>query len=107
MTHTNLKKLEIKLPTEVYKIIKLKASEENQSVQEWITTLVEAAIQTAPQSDISALDWGRIDSRIDQRTAMLEQQVDRLSVQIEQLLTKQRLQESLVERSLLSGTSIS
>lgn len=85
MASTTLKKLDIQIPVEVYKVAKTKAAQEGKSISEWVTFLIQSAIQQEEPQAISALDWGRIDSRIDERTAMLERRIEELAKQVEQL----------------------
>lgn len=102
MANTDPKKVDIYLPPALYKAAKLQAMQAGQSVQDWFVCLVETAIQRAePNPSISALDWGRIDSRIDQRTGMLERQIEHLAQQVQQLSDEQRSQLPLGDRSIL------
>ena len=131
MANPAMKKVEIQLPSEVYKTAKLQATQDGKSLPEWIATLVEAATQTTESSaaepqtaesqTISPLDWGRIDSRIDQRIAMVERHVEKLAEQVAKLSTKQlsseqlstervsteqTVQSPLSDRSVLSSSSL-
>lgn len=85
MASTTLKKLDIQIPAEVYKAAKTKAAQEGKPISEWIIALIQSAVQQEEPQAISALDWGRIDSRIDERTALLERQIEKLTNQVEQL----------------------
>ncbi len=85
MASTTLKKLDIQIPVEVYQAAKTKAAQEGKSISAWVAFLIQSAVQQEEPQAISALDWGRIDSRIDGRTALLEGQIEKLTNQVEQL----------------------
>lgn len=82
----SFKKIELMLPAELLKAAKQKAGEADQSVSDWILDLIFQKIQDPEQSVMHSLDWGRIDSRIDQRTAFLEQKIESLSAELYALL---------------------
>jgi hypothetical protein len=93
MASTTVKKLDIQLSVEVYKAAKTKAAQAGQPLSEWVASLIAAVLQQEEPEAISALDWGRIDSRIDQRTALLERQIEKLTNQVEQLAALNRSSE--------------
>jgi hypothetical protein len=80
----NLKKIDLLLPEELFKALKLKANQTEQPISAWILDLITRELQ----SEVSAIqpsDWGRIDSRIDQRTIFLEHKIDHLNNQLHEL----------------------
>ncbi|HEY9658966.1 MAG TPA: hypothetical protein V6C65_10975 [Allocoleopsis sp.] len=99
MANTTGKKVDLLLPPELYKAAKVRAMEDSQPLAEWIAELVRKQLQDEAKQTAVALDWGRIDDRIDQRTAALERQIEMLSRKIEHLLKEQAIQHPLEETS--------
>lgn len=95
------KKVTLLCPPELYKAAKLKAAENNQSLAEWVVDLIREQCQDESKHTSTALDWGRIDDRIDQRTAILERQIEILTEKIEYLLKEQVSQRSLEKQNFM------
>jgi hypothetical protein len=77
------KKIKLVFSPEIYKAAKAKADQEGQTLEDWLMAIVQQQLQS-PEA-IQALNWGRIDSRIDQRTIFLERRLDVLADRIDQL----------------------
>lgn len=99
MANTTGKKVDLLLPPELYKAAKVRAMEGNQPLAEWVVDLIRKQLQDEAKQTAVALDWGRIDARIDQRTAALERQVELLTRKIEHLLKEKPIQHPLEEPS--------
>jgi hypothetical protein len=77
------KKIKLVFSPDLYRAAKIKADQAGQTLEAWLMTIV---LQQLDSSDsIPALDWGRIDSRIDQRTVFLERRLDVLADRLDQL----------------------
>jgi hypothetical protein len=74
------KKIKLFVPPEIYRLAKAKAEREGKTLEEWLT-----AIMVQQLHKDTPLDWGRIDSRIDQRTISLEHRLDNLAEQLDRL----------------------
>ncbi|NET38171.1 MAG: hypothetical protein F6K19_40265 [Cyanothece sp. SIO1E1] len=106
MANITGKKVNLAIPPELLKAAKQRATEEGKTLTDWLIGLMQSELQ-APQPQLTtALDWGRIDSRIDQRTAHLERQLEALSNRLEKLLSDPRVQRQSEERSLCSNSSM-
>jgi hypothetical protein len=108
MARNSMKKVELSVSLELFKAAKLKADEENQSLPDWIIGLIQSKLQQEEAQVITSLDLGRIDSRIDQRTAYLERQIEELVRKVELLLSEHKLQppnlqQPVKERPILSN----
>lgn len=89
MANTPEKKIKLFLSSDLYKLAKEKANQTDKTLEEWICSLIEA--ETQGMSAERALDWGRIDSRIDQRTAVIEHQLETLESRIAHLVKEQKV----------------
>ena len=87
------KKIDLRLSSDLAKAAKLKAAQSDQTVQDWILDLITQELQRSkPESlnllELHPIDLGRIDSRIDnrieQRMAALEDRVAALTAQLAQ-----------------------
>ena len=92
MANITGKKVDLLLPPELYRAAKSRAAEDSQPLAEWILDLIRKQLQDEAKLSSVALNWGRIDDRIDQRTAALERQVEVLTSKIEHLLKEQAVQ---------------
>jgi hypothetical protein len=79
------KKVSLTLPPDLLKAAKLRAEQEGKSVPNWIADLVQAVLQDDILAQPTALDWGRIDSRIDQRTAFVDRRLEAIERKVEAL----------------------
>lgn len=77
------KKVKLSLPANLFQLAVSKAEQEDQTLEAWLSSLIEQNLQS--QDPVHPLDWGRIDSRIDQRTVFLEQRIDVLAERLNQL----------------------
>lgn len=95
------KKVSFTLSPDVLKAAKLRAEQESKSVPDWISDLMQAVLQDDMPAQPTALDWGRIDSRIDQRTASLDRRLEAIERKVEALqrsLILDRQVETLVAK---------
>jgi hypothetical protein len=77
------KKIKLVFPPDLYRAAKAKADQSGQTLEEWLMAIVHQQLESS--ETIPPLDWGRIDSRIDQRTIFLERRLDVLSERLDQL----------------------
>lgn len=91
MPHSSAKKIKLQLPVEILQAAKHKADLEEKTLEDWLFEVILMRLQQDNRNSVHPLDWGRIDSRIDQRTASLEKQIDTLQERIDCLLQKQVL----------------
>jgi TolA-binding protein len=85
MSHSSAKKIKLQLPSEILQAAKTKANLEEKTLEDWLFDLILMRLQQDNRNSVHPLDWGRIDSRIDQRTASLEKQIDTLQERIDRL----------------------
>lgn len=88
MSTSPFKKLTLQLPTDLLKAAKCRAQAQEQTLAEWVLQLIQQDLQAQEAPVIPASDWGRIDSRIDQRTAFLERRLDLLATQMQSLMSE-------------------
>jgi len=90
------KKIDLRLSPELAKAAKLKAAQSDQTVQDWILGLVTRELQSPKLESLEILDFhptdlGRIDNRIDhrieQRAAALEQRIEALTAKLQHIQT--------------------
>ncbi|MGA7933825.1 MAG: hypothetical protein WCA35_09785, partial [Kovacikia sp.] len=72
------------------KAAKLKAAQDEKTLEDWLLSLIQKNVQDDQPVELMALDWGRIDSRIDHRIAFLERQVEALANKVGILLHEQQ-----------------
>lgn len=90
------KKVKLVLAADLFKAATAQADRTGQTLEDWLLSLVEQHIQGKDR--VQPLDWGRIDSRIDQRTIFLERRIDVLAERVARLIEQQE-QQSPVEAS--------
>jgi hypothetical protein len=95
------KKIKLVFSPDIYRAAKSKADQAGQTLEAWLMTIVLQ--QLDPSDSIPALDWGRIDSRIDQRTIFLERRLDVLADRIDQLCKQMPTDLSDVSTSATSA----
>lgn len=98
------KKLSLLLSSELYKAAKLKAAHDDLTLTDWVLALIHRELQEAHPSE--ALNLGRIDSRIDLRTASLQQQVDSLAEKLESILKECRSSAQSNDSVLFSRSGV-
>lgn len=81
------KTVKLTLSRELFKAAKLRAKQEDKTLEDWLLDLIEQELDN--QSSVRADDWGRIDHRIDQRTVFLERRLDGLAEKIDRLCRQQ------------------
>ncbi|PSB34122.1 hypothetical protein C7B82_03240 [Stenomitos frigidus ULC18] len=82
-------KVSLLLPPALLKAAKLKATQDEKTLEDWLLSLIRENVQDDQPVALTALDWGRIDSRIDQRIVFLERQVEALADKVTFLLREQ------------------
>lgn len=87
------KKVDLLFPHDLYKAAKSRAAQADQPLAEWVVDVIRQHVQDEAQHTSVALDWGRIDDRIDQRTAALERQIELLTKKVEQLTAEPASQQ--------------
>jgi len=100
MANTSGKKVSLLFSPALLKAAKLKAAENEQSLEDWLLSLVQKQLQDNQAGTMTALDWGRVDSRIDQRIVFLERQVEALADNLELVLREQKPLRTLTRKSL-------
>lgn len=101
MAKTTDKKVNLLIPVELLKAAESRASEDGKPLADWIVEAIRQQVQTEVELTALARTWGRIDSRIDQRTASLEQRIEFLTNKIDAVLLKQSSQPYSEERPRL------
>jgi hypothetical protein len=89
--HTG-KKVKLVFAEDLFQSATAEATQKGQTLEEWLLSLVEQHLLELPhqgKAAVQPLDWGRIDSRIDQRTIFLERRIDVLAERIDQLVKQQ------------------
>jgi hypothetical protein len=105
MANVSAKKITLSLSSDLFKAAKLRAAQTDQSLTDWIVDLIREELQRESQDVITGLDWGRIDSRIDQRTAALERQLELLTSKVDYLLDERSHQPQTDDRPLILNPS--
>ena len=101
MPHSSAKKIKLQLSPEILQAAKNKADLEEKTLEDWLLEVILLRLQQDNRNSVHPLDWGRIDSRIDQRTASLEKQIDTLQERIDCLFQKQSL-NGVIEQNLIA-----
>jgi len=98
MTNNVAKKVKLVFSPELFKAAKSRAALAGQPLEDWVLALIEQHVYD--KEPVQALDWGRIDSRIDQRTIFLERRLEVLAKRVDQLLKQSLLSTEAMTQSL-------